>query len=103
MKTLNKSEFEKQIIQNKGVAVVDFFAEWCGPCKMMSPIFEEVAKEVKDVTFGKINVDENQESASEYGVMSIPTLIIFKDGEEVQRFTGVQQKEDFIKKIKAQL
>ena len=87
----------KSLIEKE--AVVDFYATWCGPCKMFSPIFEEVSLE-NDINFIKINVDDNTDIAKEYGVMSIPTIILFRDGMEVKRFTGFMSKEDFIKFLK---
>ena len=84
----------------KGIAVVDFWAEWCGPCKIMSPIFEETAKELKGkIKFGKVNVDNNHEISQEYEVMSIPTMIFFKDGKYADRVVGVIEKEELIDKI----
>ena len=76
------------------VQFVDFYADWCGPCVAMNPVIEELEKEVGDkVEIKKIDVDQNQEEASKYGVMSIPTYIILKDGQEVERFVGVTSKE----------
>ena len=84
-----------------GAAVVDFWAEWCGPCRIMGPIFEAASEEMKDkAKFGKVNVDENQELAERFQVMSIPTLIFFRDGRQVDRFSGVAEKSLIIKKIK---
>lgn len=76
-------------------AVVDFYATWCGPCKMFGPIFEEVAND-KSINFIKLDVDKHSDIAREYGVMSIPTIILFKKGEEVKRFTGFMSKDNFI-------
>lgn len=81
----------KKLIEEE--AVVDFYATWCGPCKMFGPIFEETSKE-KDINFIKLDVDKASEVAREYGVMSIPTIILFKNGEEVKRHTGFISKED---------
>ncbi|MBW6431764.1 thioredoxin, partial [Patescibacteria group bacterium] len=78
---LDDKNFSKEVLEHKGSVVVDFYADWCGPCKMMAPIFEEAAAESKDVKFGKLNVDTARDMAMKYGVMSIPTLIVFKDGE----------------------
>lgn len=82
------------------IKVIDFWAEWCGPCKFMEPLIEELEKELKGkVEFEKINVDENQEKAAQYQVMSIPTYIIEKDGKELERIIGATQKDNFIKTL----
>ena len=91
MLELNKSNFDKELKDNKIIAV-DFFAEWCGPCKAMSPIFEEISKEIKDIIFAKLDVDENSDIASKLGVMSIPTFIVFKNGKEAERIIGANPK-----------
>lgn len=83
----------------KEEAVVDFYATWCGPCKMFGPIFEEVSKD-NNMNFVKLDVDKSSDIAREYGVMSIPTIILFKNGTEVKRFTGFMSKEEFIKFLK---
>lgn len=86
--------FEQEVLKSNKPALVDFWAAWCGPCQMMEPIIDELAEEMKDkYKVGKLNVDENRETASKYGVMSIPTLIIFKDGKVVKQLVGVQSKE----------
>jgi len=82
------------------IKVLDFWAEWCGPCKFMEPMIEELEKEFKGkVEFEKINVDENQELTAKHGVMSIPTYIIEKDGQELERIIGATQKDNFVKLI----
>ncbi len=92
--------FEAEVKKADGVVLVDFFATWCGPCKMMAPVIEELAEEYKDkARIGKLDVDENNKAASEYGVQSIPTLILFKDGEEADRMIGFQSKEVLKEKI----
>jgi thioredoxin 1 len=89
------ANFEEEVIKSDVPVLVDFFAPWCGPCQMMMPVVEDLAKEMEGkAKVGKINVDENPESASTYGVMSIPTIKIFKGGEVVKEMTGVQTIED---------
>ncbi|HCY05840.1 MAG TPA: thioredoxin [Erysipelotrichaceae bacterium] len=89
-------EYEKVLAENKSV-LVDFYADWCGPCKMIAPVLEEVAKEVPDVKIAKVNVDSLGELAQRYGVMSIPTLIAFKDGKAVNQAVGFLPKPNLIK------
>lgn len=89
--TLNQQNFDE--ITSKGVVLVDFWATWCGPCKMMAPNVEEIATEYKGkVTVGKLDVDECQELATRFGIMSIPTLIVFKDGEKKEVLVGYRLK-----------
>lgn len=83
-----------------GISVVDFYADWCGPCKVLSPIVEEAANELKNIKFTKIDVDKEQELAQRFDVMSIPTLIFFKGKEQVDRVVGTLSKEELIKRIK---
>ena len=87
---LKNKDFDAAI--QSGFALVDFYADWCGPCKMMSPIVDEIADERTDVTVAKVNVDESSELASRFGVVSIPTLIIFKDGKEAGRIICFKPK-----------
>lgn len=95
---LSEKQFDEKI--EGGVSVVDFFAEWCMPCLMMAPIIEDLADKMKGkINFFKINIDENQELAERFGVMSIPTLIFFKNGEEVDRTVGALQAEQIEEKI----
>jgi len=99
--TLTDANFKKEVEDYKGVAIVDFWAAWCGPCRMMGPIFEEAAGEgSKDAKFGKLNVDDAPETAQKYGVMSIPTLIVFRDGKEADKLIGVQDKSTLLKAIR---
>ncbi len=86
--------FEGEVLKSDKPVLVDFWAAWCGPCQMMGPIIEELAKELEGkYKIGKMNVDENRETAAKYGIMSIPTLIIFKGGKEVKQLVGLQNKE----------
>lgn len=94
---LENENFDETI--SSGLTLVDFYAEWCGPCKMIGPIVEEVSGELTDVQIVKINVDEHSDIAQKYGVMSIPTLILFKDGKEVEKSIGFMPKEDLIEFI----
>ncbi len=98
MKIVNKEEFESII--NQGSVVVDFFADWCGPCKMLSPVLEELSAAYPEITFIKVNVDQEPELASRYGVMSIPALFAVKNGQIKKSAVGFQPKpmlEEFIK------
>ncbi len=86
--------FDTEVLQSEIPAVVDFFSVWCGPCKMMAPVFESLASEYEGkVKIGKLEVDENQEIAARYRVMSIPTIILVKNGQLVKKFTGVTSKD----------
>ena len=96
MEELNESNFKEFV---KGKAVVDFWAEWCGPCRMLAPVFEEVSSEVSGVSFGKVNVDGNSGLALEYSVQGIPCIILFKEGKEVDRIVGVVSKEELKKRV----
>jgi len=91
LKELTSQTFDETIRQGK--VLVDFWAPWCGPCRMQAPIVEELAKEVRGGTIAKVNVEEGPELAGRYGVMSIPTLILFENGTEKERYVGVQPKE----------
>ena len=89
--------FDDEVIRAEKPVLVDFFAEWCGPCKMMGPIVDELAEEFKDTwVVGKVNVDEAPQTAGKYGVQSIPTIIVFKKGEENGRLIGFKSKEEIM-------
>ena len=94
IKKLNNDNFLNEI--SVGITLVDLYADWCGPCKMIAPIVEEIANERTDITVVKVNVDNDPQIAVKYGVQSIPTLIVFKDGQEVNRIVGYRSKEDII-------
>ena len=96
----NTKEFENTLKENK-VVLVDFYATWCGPCKMLSPILEDVATELpENAVIAKLDIDESLDTAKDYNVMSVPTMIIFKDGKEVERLIGLRQKEQILEAIK---
>lgn len=96
LKQLDEKNFENEVISNPETTLVDFYADWCGPCQMLSPIIEEIANDKANYNIGKVNVDKNQNLAVKYNVMSIPTLIIFKNGKEHSRMIGVQSKEKLL-------
>ena len=100
LKKLNNQNFDNEVLNNNGIALIDFYADWCGPCKMVAPIVNEIANERSDITVGKVNVDENNSLAVKYGVVSIPTLIVFKDGKEQTRIVGYRPKEDILAILK---
>lgn len=91
---LTKENFQVEITKSDKPVMVDFWAVWCGPCQMMAPILHELETEMPDVQIGKVNVDEQMDLARQFRVVSIPTLIIFKNGQEVQRMVGVTSKEE---------
>lgn len=93
LKHIKTEEFEKEVLKSKNPVIVDFFATWCGPCKMLGPILEDVADTEKDVKILKVDIDENMELAQKFGIMSVPTLMLFKDGKEYGREIGLKSKE----------
>ncbi len=95
MEIINKDNFEEKV--STGKVVVDLFANWCGPCKMLGPILEELSNEKKDYSFYKVDVDNDEDLAREFGVMSIPTLLIFENGELREKLVGFKSKEELEK------
>lgn len=93
---LNQQNFEQEVQNQSGVVLVDFYAEWCGPCKMLSPIVDEIAEERTDIKVGKVDIDENTELAIQHRVMSVPTLIVMKDGKEQARTVGYRAKQEVL-------
>lgn len=96
---VDNNNFKSEVEDSKGFVFVDFYADWCGPCKMMSPIVDELSKET-DVKVVKINVDDSLEIAQKYGIMSIPTFIVFKDGEEYKKHIGMCEKDHLLELVK---
>ncbi len=97
--TLTKENFEEEVIRSDKPVLVDFWASWCGPCKMLSPVVDEIADETDTIKVGKINVDEQPELARQFQVMSIPTCIFMKNGDEVQRFVGARDKQGYLDQL----
>ena len=93
---VNNETFKQQVLENEKVVLVDFYADWCGPCKMLAPIVEQIAAENEQVAVFKLNVDEAPELAMQFGVMSIPTLIVFKGGKVANKTVGVQSKQTIL-------
>ena len=98
---LTESNFKEEVLEAKELVLVDFWAPWCGPCRIISPIVEDIAKEYKDkIKVGKLNVDDYPQIASTYGIMSIPTLLIFKEGKILDSIVGAVSKSEIISRIK---
>lgn len=96
------ADFEKEIINHKGYALVDFWATWCPPCRMMAPVLESAEQQLGDkINFVKVDVDEQQLLATEFDIMSIPTLVVFKDGKPVKRMSGYRPLDTFVEELKS--
>ena len=93
---ITKENFDAQVLQSAKPVLVDFWAPWCGPCRMVSPIVDQIAEERSDIAVGKVNVDEQPELAGQFGVMSIPTLLVFKEGKLAQKAVGARPKEELL-------
>ncbi len=100
LKEISDNEFSSEVEQDKGVVLVDFWASWCGPCRMMAPVFEKMAQKYPQIMFCKVNTDENMESPSKYGVSGIPCIIVFKGGKEIDRLVGFRPEAAFEADIK---
>ena len=100
----DKSEFENDILTSNLPAMVDFFATWCGPCKMLAPVFEQAGEEMKnDATFLKVDIDQSLELAQQFRISTVPTMMIFKDGKPVETLVGFMPKERIVQKVKSHL
>ncbi|OUN25161.1 thioredoxin [Pseudoflavonifractor sp. An85] len=97
--TITKENFDTEVLQASQPVLLDFWAEWCGPCRMLSPVVDQIAAERTDIKVGKVNVDEQPELARQFGVMSIPTLVVMKNGEAVAQSVGVQPKEAILRML----
>ena len=101
--TISKDNFDSEVLRSDKPVLIDFWAAWCGPCRMIAPIVEQIAEEVSGIQVGKIDVDDQPELARQFGVMSIPTLILFQNGKVVKQMTGVQPKPAIMDAIQSAL
>ena len=99
VKKFSEQNFNEEVLGTKGTILVDFYADWCGPCKMMAPIVEEISNERLDIVVGKVNIDDNMQIAHNFKIVSIPTLIVFKDGEEHKRIVGYVSKDELVSEL----
>ena len=100
VKSVTDGNFEKEVLNSDKIVLLDFYADWCGPCKMMSPIIDKIAEKTEGIVkVGKVNTDENQKLAEKYEIMSIPTIMIIKNGEVLKKFIGVTSEDEIMKSI----
>ena len=101
---INENNFEKEVVKSSLPCLIDFWAEWCGPCKNLAPILEEISDELKEkVKIGKINIDDNQELAAKFSIRSIPTMILFKDGNSIDTKVGLPPKKELLDWIETKI
>src|SRR3989338_5454116 len=100
VQTVTRDTFQKDVLEHKGIVFIDFYADWCGPCKLTSPIIDELSNEMQNIKLVQVNVDENPELSQTYSVFSIPTFLIVKEGKIVSQFVGAMGKEGFLNEIK---
>ena len=98
MEIINSDNFEEKVTNTNGIVLVDFFATWCGPCRMLTPVLEEVSEET-DAKIYKVDIDKSEDLSRKFRIMVVPTMIIFKDGKEQEKFSGYMQKEDILAKL----
>ncbi len=94
--TITSENYQKEVAESSRTVLLDFWASWCGPCRMVSPLIDELAEELSDIKVGKVNVDEQPELAEKFGVMSIPTLVVLKNGNVINRRVGAGSKEEIL-------
>ena len=97
---VTSENFEEEVLKSEKTVLIDFYADWCGPCKMLAPIIEDIAKENEEIKVVKVNVDDAQDLAVEYQIMSIPTIVIIKEGQETNRNIGIASKTDIMNMVK---
>ncbi|MCE5195956.1 MAG: thioredoxin [Negativicutes bacterium] len=98
--TITKENFETEVLKSDKPVLLDFWASWCGPCRMVSPIVDQIGQEMPNIKVGKVNVDEQQELSGRFNIMSIPTLLVFKNGKLMQTAIGVRPKADIVRMLK---
>lgn len=93
---INKENFEREVMESKQPVLIDFYAPWCGPCRMVAPAMEEIANEREDIKVGKVDIEDQKELADKFGVLSVPALVVMKDGKIINRAIGARPKEDIL-------
>ncbi len=103
MKQINENEFKQEVLDEPKLTVVDFYADWCGPCQMLKPVLEKISEKYNNLKIVKVNVDDNHHLCEVYGIYSIPHVIMFKDGKVIDQFVGFKSENDVEEKIKAHI